>query len=132
MENGVGGQVVELDPVEIQETLKKGVDRKTQTSDEVGDEYYALACPRFWDLGGGVDRVLDKGGMALNLVRRREVAARLQLGDVSGGDVGAHPLAPLASCLHGGALSLAGHFFGTERKWEKGRKVGVLVSSLGA
>ena len=47
MEDGVGCEVVELDPLEIQEALEEGVDWKNQTSDKVGDGHNTLACPRF-------------------------------------------------------------------------------------
>ena len=47
----------------------------------------------------------------------------MQLDDIAGGDSGAYSEAPLASCLRGSSLPLAGHSLGQRgsgRKMERG------------
>ena len=55
VEDGVGRQMMKLEAIEVHEALEKRMNRKTQTSDEVGDEDDTLALPRFWNSGGGTN-----------------------------------------------------------------------------
>ena len=55
VENRVWGKMMEIEPIEEHETPEKGVERETQTSDEVGDEDHPLPFSRSGD-GGGPSR----------------------------------------------------------------------------
>lgn len=54
VEDGVGRKVMELNPVELQESPEKGVDRETKTSEEEGDEIDS-----FLSMRGGIVVVYD-------------------------------------------------------------------------
>ena len=53
VDDGVGGEVVELDAVEVKEASEEWMDGESQTSDEVRDEDDALAGLRLRHPDGG-------------------------------------------------------------------------------
>lgn len=52
VKNGVWGHMVELYPIETWQAPKKGVKRKTKSSDEVGDKHHTPSLARCWNDGG--------------------------------------------------------------------------------
>ena len=74
VEEGVGGQIVEIQPVVEHESADEWVERKSQSADEVGDEYHPLM-----GLGGGDE--LPLVGQPMRDIAG-EVSGAAQLGDV--------------------------------------------------
>ena len=97
MENGIWGKMTEIKPIEEQETLEKRVERKAQTSDELGDEDYPLPLAVGREGRGQENLTHTHGAWAFS--HDGEVPIGLELGDGADSDVGGHPLPPLAGGL---------------------------------
>ena len=134
MENRVWGKMVKIEPIEEHEAPEKGVERETQTSDEVGDEDHPLPFSRSGNGGGRADLVRAHGRSAFGrrypsawssamvpAVAVEGIHCPLLLAAL---DADAAAPFPLPAIFHGG-----GRGWGENGAWSRSRGAGACESS---
>ena len=88
VQDGVGGEIVELKTVEITESPEKGMNWESQTAKEMGKEDDALTGAGFWDpdRSRGALRSLDHRRMGGSHLGRQQVSGTLKRTNVILGD----------------------------------------------